>query len=875
MSDSAVKENVKEKINITIDGQLLSVDKGTTMFEAARQLKKEIPHYCYDQDLTIVASCRLCLVEVEKVPKLLPSCSTPCAEGQIIYTHSEKVLEAREQQMEFLLVQHPLDCPVCDQGGECKLQEYSMNHGTDNTRFRYERRTFPKPDIGPFIDLERNRCILCTRCTRYMEEIAGNAELAVLKRGNSARISTFQDQPLKNEFAGNTIDLCPVGALTSKITRFRVRPWELQRVDSVCSLCSVGCNVNMEKRNRTREVLRFTPRENEAVNGRWICDIGRFGFDQFNSDSRQRTPLFKNENGEQEHSKWGRVVNHTVNTLKQTIQEHGSESVAGIIGPRASNETLYLFQKFLREAVKTNNIDHRTEAVITGNDDGYITSLIRNAANQPFEELEKCDAVLVIGSDLPNELPILKLQVREQALNMPEASDPHCTPFTPISFYNPSKANKKVKPVAMAYSRPTRLDKDIQHTVQYRPGTEAVFLSALIIEISQKRSVPIPASVQSITGPSIEDALNKCGVSREKFDEIVQMLDTAGHPTILLGRDGYEGEFGKDTVLLAAALAEMVASVGESKLPLSLLLPYNNSRGAADMGCYPHRGPGFKKVQNPGKNTTEILQGCIDGSIKALILFDTDIVEEYPDREFVQKALNAVPLLVVADAYPFETQKHAEVFLPLSTYTEEDGTYTNLAGRVQRSNKALVQLDGTLAGYQVLLALGERWGLGWKQTDARKLMTEIAEQVPHYKGFTWEVLGPQGQQSKDVDPSSWEKVPQSEFNPASVNGHAPEGSLRLVRGKYLFDTAGEKRYAEALVERSEPCVVEMNPEDAKNLQVSEGEKVKIEGEKGSLELPARVSSATFKGCVTVLGMYDNLPLNGIVAEQAPWVKVLK
>jgi NADH-quinone oxidoreductase subunit G len=247
-------------ITLTIDGQKVTVPQGTIIFEAIRTLGKTVPHYCYDRDLSIVASCRLCFVEIEKVPKLQPSCSTPVNEGMVVYTNSEKVLEARRMQMEFLLVQHPLDCPVCDQGGECKLQDYSLKHGTEDSRFRFEKRTYPKPDIGSLIDLERNRCILCSRCVRYMDEIAGSQELALVARGNDTYISTFMDEPLKNEFAGNTIDLCPVGALTSKVTRFRTRVWELRDKPSVCTLCSVGCNINLQYRNRTHEILRVVPR---------------------------------------------------------------------------------------------------------------------------------------------------------------------------------------------------------------------------------------------------------------------------------------------------------------------------------------------------------------------------------------------------------------------------------------------------------------------------------------------------------------------------------------------------------------------------------------------------------------------------------------
>ncbi|MFB3787991.1 MAG: NADH-quinone oxidoreductase subunit NuoG [bacterium] len=834
-------------VTVTIDGRPVTVKKGTTLIEAARQLGIEIPHYCYDPALSIVASCRLCLVEIEHVPKLQPSCSTPAADGQIVFTKSPKVLEARQMQMEFLLVQHPLDCPVCDQGGECKLQEYSLRHGTDDTRFRYRRRTFPKPDIGPLIDLERNRCILCSRCVRFLEEVAGDGELAVVQRGYKSCISTFQDRPLKNEFAGNTIDLCPVGALTSKVTRFRVRVWELQKKPSVCSLCSVGCNIFLEHRNRTHEVLRIEPRDNPAVNSRWICDIGRFGFDQFNPGRRATQPIKRNEKGERSEARWAEAIGQTVKKLKEILQYRGSQAVAGIIGPRPSNETLFLFQKFFREVLQSNHIDHRTEHIVPQNEDGYLTSIALRAANQPFQEIQEANAILLLGSDLPNELPILHLQVRSRAAGAR---------------------------IYLAHHRPTRLDKACAGVWTYRPGGETSFLAALLRLTAVEKGSPLPEEMHEILAAlPVPEGEKPAGIAEEEIRTIAQEITRVERATILLGETLFTSWKGAVHVRLAAELAALLRRDPGLPLPLSLLLPHNNSRGAADMGCYPHRGPGYQPVSPPGRNTTQILEGCLDGSIQGLVLFHTDIIEEYPDRDLARRALETVPFLAVADSYEYETAKHASVFMPLSSYSEEDGTYTNVAGRIQRAEKAMPQLEGTLTGYQLLLALGERWGAPWRQIPPERVLETIARDVAAYQGVTWSGLGREGRMARPVDLALFDSTPACSLTwPRSLEETAsPAYPFRLVRGRYLFDRAGEKRFAPPLVERSEACVAEIHPDDAARLGIKEGDCAILKGELGSARLPVRISAATQLGCVTLVGRYDNVSVNGLAPEDNPWI----
>ncbi len=844
-----MSEGTNHMVTVTIDGQTVTVPHGTTIIEAARRIGIEIPHYCYDKDLSIVASCRLCLVEIEKVPKLQPSCSTPVADGQKIYTQSESVLDARRMQMEFLLVQHPLDCPVCDQGGECKLQDYSMNHGFGASRFRFPKRTFHKPDIGPFIDLERNRCILCSRCVRFMDEIAGDAELAIVQRGNKSMISTFMENPLKNEFAGNTIDLCPVGALTSRITRFRARVWELKDIPSLCSLCSVGCNVHAQYRDRTHEILRVLPRQNEEVNYRWICDIGRFGFDRFNSSERQRTPLAKNSEGKLEAASWAKTIRQTVSTLKETIAAHGASSVAGIISPKPGNETLFLFQQFFRELLQSNNVDHRTETIIRGNDDGFLTAIALKAANQPFREVKQSAAVLLIGTDLPNELPILYLQVRKKAVSGASVFSLH--------------------------HRPTRLDKDCAAALTYRPGAEAALITVLLAMVVRSKKVELPKKLrQVIKRLDVKKTLEPTGLQEQDLRNIIDKLLQSERATILVGESIYATADGVGYIKQIAHLAGGLPGANEPTLPFSLLLPHNNSRGAADMGCYPHRGPGYTPVEKAGLNTTRILQGCIDGSIHALLLMNTDLLNEYPDRDLVRKALETVPFLAVADVYRYETSEFASVFFPLSAFSEEDGTYTNLAGRVQLTQKVLPQLEGTLAGYQMLLALGEQWGAGWRQIRPPLIFDNITKAVPHYRELHWDELRGNGQPSKEIDNELFDETRQEFALNLPQTGNRPKAyPFRLVRGRFLFDQAGEKCFAPALVDRSEPCTVEIHPADAKKLGVETGAMVTITGKKGSMQLPCAVSLAAVEGSVTILGNYTGIAVNGLADADAPWVNI--
>lgn len=339
---------------LVINGQEISVPEGTAILQAAERLGIEIPHLCYHPKLSPLGICRLCLVEVEKNPKLQASCSTPVVEGMVVHTESERVLKARRGVLEFLLLNHPLDCPICDKAGECKPQEYVFQCGAAESRFVESRRTNPPQDLGDKLVFRIDRCILCQRCVQFCREIAGMEELVVFNRGGRTVIGTFPGKSIENKYSGNMIDICPTGAITSRDFRFKARVWNLTQVPSICPLCSAGCNIIIELKDD--KILRVRPRENEQVNQCWICDEGRFGYHFVDSPDRLKTPLIK-ENGKLSPVSWDEALGRAAEGLQRIIITYGAESLGGIGSAWCTNEDNYIFQKFLRETIRTGNID--------------------------------------------------------------------------------------------------------------------------------------------------------------------------------------------------------------------------------------------------------------------------------------------------------------------------------------------------------------------------------------------------------------------------------------------------------------------------------------------------------------------------------------
>lgn len=394
-------------INIEIDGRSIAVENGTTVIEAAHSAGITIPHFCYHKKLSIAANCRMCLVQVEKAPKPLPACATPVAEGMKVFTASEQAVKAQKGVMEFLLVNHPLDCPICDQGGECMLQDMSVGYGGSASRYQEEKRTVLAKDIGPLVSAEEmSRCINCTRCVRFGQEIAGQAELGQAFRGEHAEIMTFISGSVNSELSGNMIDLCPVGALTSKPFRYKARSWELSRRRSISAHDSLGSGLSLHTKNN--QVLRVLPIENESINECWLSDKDRFAYDGLNSPERLTKPMIK-QDGKWQEVEWQVALEYAANGLRHIANGAGAEQVGALATANSTLEELYLLQKLLR-GIGSDNVDFRLRQTDFGADDNQqgVPWL-----GMPIADISRLDSVLVVGSFLRKDHPLLASRIRQ------------------------------------------------------------------------------------------------------------------------------------------------------------------------------------------------------------------------------------------------------------------------------------------------------------------------------------------------------------------------------------------------------------------------------------------------------------------------------
>jgi NADH-quinone oxidoreductase subunit G len=425
------------------------VDKGQLLIDAAQKNGTYIPRFCWHERMNPVGMCRMCLIEVEgpRGKLLTTSCTMPCTDGMVIHTKSETVKKAQEGVLEFLLINHPLDCPVCDRGGECPLQDQTMSHGPGESRYVEEKRHFEKPiPISDLVMLDRERCILCARCVRFADEISGDPLIEFIDRGNHTQINTFPNEPFSSYFSGNTVQICPVGALTAAPYRFRARPWDLEAVESTCSGCSVGCRVSVHASQN--EVLRINGVDVEPTSHGWLCDKGRFGFQHLMAPARLTAPLVRNADGELVEASWSDALAAAANGLTAVIDADGPATVAGLGGARSTNEEAFAFQRLLRETIGTPNLDSRLG-------DALDTSLLAAAPNRGLiGDLETARAVLVWGPDLKEELPVLYLRVRRAV-------------------------NELGAKLVVVHPRATGLDGIATETIRYRPGTGADVLAGL------------------------------------------------------------------------------------------------------------------------------------------------------------------------------------------------------------------------------------------------------------------------------------------------------------------------------------------------------------------------------------------------------------
>ena len=652
-------------IEIEVDGKSIQAKKGQMIIEATDTTSSYVPRFCYHSKLSIAANCRMCLVEVEKASKPLPACATPVSEGMKIFTRSAYAIAAQKATMEFLLINHPLDCPICDQGGECELQDIAMGYGRGISRYNDNKRVVKDKNIGPLVSTDMTRCIHCTRCVRFGEEITGVQDLGTVMRGEDMRIDTYVEKSIDHELSSNIIDLCPVGALNNKPYRYSARSWEMIQHETIAAHDCVGSNLYAHVLRG--KVKRIVPRENEAINETWISDRDRFSYEGIYSDDRLMSPMIKKDDKWQEIS-WKDALIEVVEKLKVVDQK----SSAFLASPNSTLEEFYLLTK-LSNDLSINNVDHRLRVVdFTDQDnDPKIPLLGMNIA-----EIEECKQIVVIGSDIRKEAPIIGHRIRKAALA-----------GTQIGVINEN------------------INEYFFDISAYLSGSMIENLLGLLNVLGGES----PKEMQDIS---------KQIKPTEKHKEMAAILNSEGKGHLILGHLAINHSYASVIRTLSAKIAHLTGS------ELGFVTEGSNAAGAHLMGMLPHRGFAGVSQDIVGKNVQEMTENSLD----LLLLFNAEPGNDLPSFSF-EKAGHSFVIAMT----PYATEKYkmtADIMLPIGTFAETSGTYINCENRSQSFAGIANPVGESRPGWKVLCAIGSMLGMSdFELESSESVLDEISQKL--------------------------------------------------------------------------------------------------------------------------------------------------
>ncbi len=783
-----------EPVTVTINRREVTASPGELLIKAAQDNGVYIPRFCWHPRMNPVGMCRMCLVEIEtpRGPLMVTSCTTPVSDGMTVDTVNPTVKKAQEGVLEFLLINHPLDCPVCDRAGECPLQDQTMAYGPGESRFVEEKRHFEKPiPISDLVMLDRERCILCARCTRFSEEVSGDPLIEFQDRGNHTQVNTFPDEPFLSYFSGNTVQICPVGALTATPYRFRARPWDLTAVESTCGHCSSGDRINLQ--SSQNRLLRILGVDAEPTNQGWLSDKCRFGFEYVASPNRLTAPLIRREGGELEETSWGEALDYAARALSEIIDRSGGRAVGGLGGARSTNEDAYAFSKFLRAVVGTNNVDCQMD---DGLDPRFLSGVTDRAR---IADLDRAGSILVWGPDLKEEHPTLYLRVRRAAQEL----GAH---------------------LVVVHPRRTGLDDRARLKITYQPGTGPEVLSELMAGTGRMAEAP-----QILSKGPVVALLGRTGYgeSPELAEAVAAYVRTLPDATILpLARRG--NVFGALDMGLSPAL-----------------LPGRAKRGslAAQMLT-----TGWGEIPTvSGRDCGGILEALQSGEIEALILMGADPVRDVPDGGMAGRALENAGLVVAIDQFLTDSSRLADVVFPAMGFAEVEGTVTNIESRVLKVNRLTPGPGQSRPDWSILVDLAARMGADLGLVSAQGISEEIEELADIYRGVTWERLDWEDRDGIVVggDLSYMPVI-------GDITSVRPgPGRMALHYARTMYDDGVMTRESSSLRPLAPGAAAHLHPEDATRLGVGEGDRVTVTSAAGSVTTRVVIDPTLHPGTVYV------------------------
>ncbi|MCM8807313.1 MAG: formate dehydrogenase subunit alpha [Candidatus Omnitrophica bacterium] len=859
------------KIKIYIDGKLIECDKNKTILEVALENNIEIPHLCYDKRLLPNGSCRLCIVEVEGEKRPVASCTYPVFEGMKVYTNTEKIINFRKLTLQLIVSDHPLDCMTCEKSGDCLLEKYAYEYGIKEVKYYGEKAKRKMKDGSPFIVRDYEKCILCGRCIKVCEEIVGVNAIDYKNRGFVTEINSGFDESLKDTeclFCGNCIDICPVGALREISAERKGRDWEYKKIKTICPYCGVGCGIVVYVKNN--EIVKIKGDKESPVNNGFLCIKGKFGFDYVNSKDRLKKPLIK-ENGNFKEVDWEKAIDFIYEKLKFYKDNYGSDSIAGLSSAKCTNEENYIFQKFFRCVLKSNNIDHCARLCHSSTVVGLSQTIGSAAMSNSLEEIEKySDCIIITGTNITETQPVTSYRIR--------------------------KAKERGAKIIVIDPREIEISKIADIYIQPRYGTDVVLfngIAKIIIDEKLYNEEFIKERVENFD--EYKEFIEKFDlslvekISNVKIEDLrkVAYLYSKSKASVIIWSMGITQHItGTENVFCLSNLALLTGQIGKKGSGLAPLRGQNNVQGACDMGCLPEFYPGYNSVNNRktierfenlwneknlpdkvGLTVVEIFENILKGKIKCLyIMGEMPLISE-PDILHIKEALEKVEFLIVQDILFTEICEYADVILPALCSFEKEGTFTNTERRVQKITKCIGNFTCAKPDWWIINEIARKFGYEWGYNDVWDILTEINNVVEIYQGITPERV-------KNDEKIQWPCFSKEDKGTETLHiGRFKRGKglLKIVEYKEPFElpdkdypfllTTGRilqeyhSRTMTGKVKGIEEIVGEeflmMNEEDAKENNIKEGEKIKVVSRRGEVVLKVKLSKKLQKGTIFI------------------------
>ncbi len=856
-------ETPPDIVNLTIDGMAVAVPKGTLVIEAARRVGVMIPHFCYHPKLAPDANCRMCLVEVEKVPRLQTSCSTPVAEGMVVRTATTVVTDAHKSVLEFILANHPLDCPVCDQGGRCDLQDFSHQYTPTTSRFAETKRVFPKEYFSPLIETQMNRCVQCLRCVRYCDEVMDVKALAPAGRGTMTEIKHFAQHELDCEFCGGCIQICPVGAITSRLSMYQYRPWMLKRADTICTYCGDGCQITIQTKGN--ELIEVNSAHEAGRNNGDLCAKGYFGYHVTTHPERLTHPLIR-KGGDLTEATWEEALEYIEEHALRLRSNHGAESFAGLISGRCTNEELYLFQKFMRLGIGTNHIDSSARY-------GHIngTQALKRIQGThrwtiSFEDIVKAEGLLLVGTNVTETNPITGLKVKE-AVKKGGAK------LVTIETLEPAVGNLSNIANLSSYhfsSRPTQYNTVVL-------GLMKAVVEEHLIASSVSQEAPefvrgISDRLNELSWSDIEGQTKKPSTT---FKETAQALCRTNKLVILVGQGVLRTEGGEDVTALLLELLLLTGHHGQAGSGVAPLAEENNDQGAVEMGAVAEYLPGTLAYSDPsaqarmntawnaslpshqGLSLMGILQQAQAGSVKSMFIVGENPVGTLPPTSKVKETLKGLDLLVCQELFLTETAQLAHVVLPACSYAEKEGTFTNTEGHVQNIRPAIEPIGESRPDWEILAVLSTIMGYDMAYEDAKEIFKEIRGLIPGYG-----LIGPAPTPPRpDVTvvktylQTGWSAHVDERYQLRPERAEQ-KGTLPLFFQQSLFHSGKFSVRAKGLLRLQHEGLLSLHPETGEQLGVADGASIHLTNEQGTTQVSVKFSTRTPKGMASFPEHFD-------------------